>query len=161
VIPITVYSYSSLEPYSETYLLGLSAPAGAILGRSVGTGFLLGDNETTSAELLYAGGAGVVAGAGTQTAYDVVVLAKPSLTPITFQYTTSDGSAIAGTDYTAVSGTATIPAGSTQVTPPIAVPILPDTSPGPAKNFTITISGVTGPAAVQLATGTFTIFNIN
>lgn len=52
-----------------------------------------------------------------------------------------------------------ISAGGTQFT--IPVPIRPCTSPGPTKTFSITISSVTGPATIQLATGAGTIFNIS
>jgi Calx-beta domain len=154
-----IYSYSELEPYTESYYLQLTGPIGAVLGRSTGEGTLLGDNEKTLAPLLYAGGAGVVCGAATQTAYAVVILSSPQASAVGFQYGTTDGSAIAGTDYTATSGSASIPAGGTQFT--IAVPILPCTSSGPTKTFSISISLPTGPATIQLATGTGTVFNIN
>jgi hypothetical protein len=153
-----IYSYSELEPYTESYYLQLTGPVGAVLGRTTGEGTLLGDNETTVAPLLYVGGAGVVCGAGTQTAYAVVILSSPQSGAVGFQYATSDGSAVAGTDYTATSGSASIPAGGTQFA--IAVPILPCTSSGPNKTFSITIYNATGPATIQLATGTGTIFNI-
>ncbi|MFZ2034868.1 MAG: Calx-beta domain-containing protein [Candidatus Dormiibacterota bacterium] len=153
-----IYSYPELEPYTESYYLQLTGPVGAILGRSTGEGTLLGDNEKTSAPLLYAGGAAVVCGAGTQTAYAVVILSSPQSSAVGFHYMTSDGSAFAGTDYTATSGSASIPAGGTQFT--IPVPILPCTTPGPTKTFSITISSPTGPATIQLATGTGTVLNI-
>jgi hypothetical protein len=159
VIPITVYSYSSLEPYNETYLVQITAPTGAVLGRSIGTGELLGDDETTLAEYLYMGGSGVVVGSGTQTARVVVVLSSPAGADVSFQYATSDGSAMAGVDYTAESGTTTITAGSTQAT--ILIPILPDASPGPTRIFTIGMSNVAGPAAIRLATGLVSIMNIS
>jgi hypothetical protein len=154
-----VFSYAAIEPYVESYHLELTNPVGAILGRSTGEGVLLADNETTLAPLLYAGGAGVVCGSGPQTAYATVILSTPQTAAVGFQYTTSDGSAIASADYTATSGTASIPIGGTQFN--IPVPILPCTTAAPTKTFTITISDVTGPASIQLATGTGTIFNIN
>jgi hypothetical protein len=155
VIPITVYSYSSLEPYNETYLVQIQTPVGAVLGRSIGTGLLQGDDETTLAELLYMGGGAVVAGSGTQTARVVVVLSSPAGSDVGFSYATSDGSAVAGTDYNAVSSSATIPVGSTQAT--LLIPILPDTTPGSPKSFSVTMSSVTGPASIRLATGTVSI----
>jgi Calx-beta domain len=154
-----IYSYSELEPYTESYYLQLAVPVGAVLGRSTGQGVLLADNETTTAPLLYAGGAGVVCGAGTQTAYAVVILSAPQTGAVGFQYATIDGTALAGIDYAATSGSGSIPAGGTQFT--IPVPILPCAAAGPTKTFSITISSATGPASIQLATGTGTIFNIN
>jgi subtilisin family serine protease len=50
-----------------------------------------------------------------------VVLTEPSATDVTFQYATANGAAVAGTDYTAKSGTATIPAGQTEAIIPVAV----------------------------------------
>jgi Calx-beta domain-containing protein len=154
-----IYSYPELEPYNESYYLQLLSPVGAILGRTTGTGLLLGDNEKTLAPLLYTGGAGVVCGAGTQFVHAVVLLSAPQSSAVGFQYTTSDGTAFAGTDYTATSGSTSIPAGGTQFT--VTVPVLPCVSPGSTKAFSITISNVTGPATIQLATGTGTIFNNN
>ena len=107
-----IYSYPELEPYVESYYLELTNPVGAILGRTTGSGILLGDNETTLAPLLYAGGAGVVCGMATQTAYVMVILSAPQSAAVGFQYATSDGSAVAGTDYTATSGTVSIPPGA-------------------------------------------------
>jgi hypothetical protein len=158
-----IYSYPELEPYTESYYLQILAPAGAILGRSIGEGVLLGDNEKTLAPLMYVGGAGVVCGAGAQAVHAVVILSTPQSSAVGFQYATSDlmptPSAVAGIDYTATSGSATIPAGGTQFT--ISVPILPCTTSGPTKTFSINISNVTGPATIQLSPGTGTIFNIN
>jgi hypothetical protein len=155
-----IYSYPELEPYNESYYLQLLTPgAGVILGRSTGLGLLLGDNEKTLAPLLYTGGAGVVCGAGAQAAYVQVILSAPQSGAVGFHYATSDGTALAGTDYTATSGSASIPAGGTQFT--INVPVLPCVSSGPTKAFSITISNVTGSATIQLATGTGTIFNNN
>lgn len=148
-MPITAHPYLGIS--------GGASPRGT--GRRFCEGTLLGDNEKTLAPLLYAGGAGVVCGAGTQTAYVVVILSSPQASAVGFQYGTSDGSALAGTDHTATSGSASIPAGGTQFT--IAVPILPCTSSGPTKTFSISISNATGPATIQLATGTGTVFNIN
>lgn len=48
----------------------------------------------------------------------------PSAQPITFDYGTADGTATAGQDYTATTGSATIPAGQTSTT--ISIPITPD-----------------------------------
>jgi hypothetical protein len=76
-IKLIIYSYPELEPYLQTYYLQFIAPVGAVLGRSTCEGFLLADNEATLAPLLYAGGAGVVYGTGTQTAYAVVILSAP------------------------------------------------------------------------------------
>jgi len=53
-----------------------------------------------------------------------VTLSNPATSDVTFDYATQDDTAIAGEDYTAVSGTATIAAGDTEVT--ITVPVIDD-----------------------------------
>ena len=52
----------------------------------------------------------------------VVNLSKASGSDVTINYTTSDGSALAGSDYTTTSGTLTIAAGQTSGT--IVVPVI-------------------------------------
>jgi hypothetical protein len=70
-------------------------------------------------------------------------------------FATADGTAVAGTDYTATSGTLTIPAGSTTGTIPVT--ILAKSTAGPTKTFTVTLSSpVNGTIATGTATGTIT-----
>jgi chitinase len=71
-------------------------------------------------------------------------------------YATADGTAAAGTDYTAVSGTLTFASGDTEQT--ISVPILGDTDVELAETFTVILSD---PANADLgqATATGTIEN--
>jgi hypothetical protein len=159
VIPVIYYSYSASEPYPETMFVQLLNPSGAILGRSLGNGTIIQDNETSTAETLYVGDAGVVRGdAGTQLAEFTVTLALPSTSVVTLHYATANGTALSGTDYTAVSGTASIAVGITSAH--IQVPILPSTSGGPTLAFTMTISASSGPI-IGRATGTGSILNWN
>ena len=83
-----------------------------------------------------------------------VTLSKASTTPVSVQYGTADGTARAGSDYTATSGTLTIPAGSTSGT--IAVPVLPDTYARPNIAFSLNLSSPNG-ATLSTATATATI----
>ena len=159
LIKVVYYSYSATEAYPETMFIQLLNPTGAVLGRSFGDGTIIQDDETTTAEILYEGDAGVVRGdSGTQFAEFTVTLALPSSSVVTVHYATTDGTAVSGTDYTAESGTATIPVGITSAH--IQVPILPDSSAGPTLTFTITISSSSGPL-IERATGTGTIYNWN
>jgi Calx-beta domain len=159
MIKVVFYSYVATEAYPETMFIQLLNPSGAVLGRSFGDGTIIQDDETTTAEILYEGDAGVVRGdSGTQFAEFTVTLALPSSSAVTFHYATADGTAVAGTDYTAESGTATIPVGITSAH--IQVPILPDATTGPTLTFTITISASSAPL-IERATGTGTIYNWN
>ncbi|WP_188315946.1 Calx-beta domain-containing protein [Chitinophaga agrisoli] len=65
---------------------------------------------------------------------------KTTSVPITVNYTTS-GTATSGTDYTALSGSVSIPAGSTSAT--VAVPVLDDDLIEGDEKVIMTISGVT------------------
>jgi hypothetical protein len=61
---------------------------------------------------------------------------------VAVQYATADDSAIAGTDYTAVSGSVLIPAGSTSGT--INVPVLGKTGAQPTRDFKLNLSNPVG-----------------
>lgn len=60
--------------------------------------------------------------------------------PVGFDYATADGTATAGVDYTAVSGSKTIAAGSTSTT--IDVPVLGDTDVEGDEAFTLRLSNI-------------------
>jgi hypothetical protein len=153
-VNVKVYSYSANESYDETFFVQLALPQGAILGRSLGTGTIIGDDETTLAEILYVGDTSVVRGtSGNQFAEFTVTLSSPSGSTVTFDYVTTDGTAVAGTDYIAQSGTATISPGLTSLH--IQVPIMPSTTAG-SPYFTVTISNPSG-AAIERSTGTGTV----
>lgn len=75
---------------------------------------------------------------------------------VTIQYATADGTATAGSDYVAASGTATIPEGATSTT--VAITINGDTDAEPNETFFVDITGVTG-ALVSDGQGLGTIQN--
>lgn len=88
------------------------------------------------------------------TAFVTVSLSGASFENISFSYSTSDGSAKAGSDYLTKSGTATIPAGQTSVD--LEVTIVRDQYYEVDENFFVTISNVQN-ATVSNATGTITM----
>ena len=65
---------------------------------------------------------------------------------VTVQFATGNGTATAGQDYTATTGTLTFGAGETTKT--FTVPILADQIDEPNETFTVTLSNVTGGAAL-------------
>jgi len=75
---------------------------------------------------------------------------------VAVNYATSDGTALAGTDYSATTGTL-LWSGSDTTAKSFAVPVT--TTPGFAgtKSFNLTLSGATGGAVLGAATGTVTI----
>jgi hypothetical protein len=117
---------------------------------------ITGDTPAASKPGLSVLGAVVDNSAGT---IDVpVLLGGPSgsstSVAVTVPYTTHDGSAVAGTDYTSTSGTLTFPPGETAQN--ITVPILARTGSAPARSFTVTLGTPTN-ATVAQRTGVVTI----
>jgi Tol biopolymer transport system component len=76
--------------------------------------------------------------------------------PITVQYTTADGSAMAALDYAGVAGTLNFPEGSFAQT--ITIPILDDQDHEGTEQFSITLSNPTGEVDLgNISTATLTI----
>jgi hypothetical protein len=94
-------------------------------------------------------------GESTNATFDVT-LSAVSVQTVTVNYATRDGTAIAGTDYRATSGTLTFTANQTHQT--VAVPVLGDTKIEADKTFTVTLSGAEG-SPISRAQGTALIRN--
>ena len=86
----------------------------------------------------------------------IVTLSVPSSTPVTVEYATADGTATAGSDYTATSGTFTFP--PTQTRGAITVNVLGDAVREPDETFTVNLSNASG-ADIRNGQGTGTIVN--
>jgi cellulase/cellobiase CelA1/aryl-phospho-beta-D-glucosidase BglC (GH1 family) len=118
------------------------------------TGGILQDDWTTvnQTKLSYiqASMASLLANNG-QTATFTVTLSAASTQTVTVAWTTLNGTALAGADFTAASGTLTFAAGETSKT--IAISLLPNASPSETKAFTVQLSN---PTASTLATDTAT-----
>jgi hypothetical protein len=80
-------------------------------------------------------------GPGSQVSF-VVTLSQASASPVTVNYATANGTAVAGSDFTALSGTVTFAAGETSKT--IIVPIIDDTVGEGTETFAMTLTGVAG-----------------
>jgi hypothetical protein len=76
---------------------------------------------------------------GSKTALFTVCLDSPAKTPYSVAYQTVDGTALAGTDYVAESGTLAFGLGVDKRT--VSVPILGDITPESNKTFTVALSG--------------------
>ena len=88
---------------------------------------------------------------GSVSAAFTVRLFPPGGAPVTVDYASADGTASAGSDYTAVAGTLTFAAGETVGT--IPVPVLADGALEGPETFTVILSGAAG-AAIARSTGT-------
>jgi probable HAF family extracellular repeat protein len=122
------------EP-NETFVVNLSSPTNAVIANGQGVGTIRDDEPTIS----IANAAPVTEGnVGTRSASFTVTLSAAYDVPITVNYVTADGTAIAGSDYQAASGTLTIPAGQTTGT--ITVLVNGDRLPEPNEAFLVNLS---------------------
>ena len=85
-----------------------------------------------------------------------VTLSRPPSSTVTVDYATSDGTATAGSDYTAASGTLTFAAGETEKT--VSVPVLDDAHDEGSETLTLALSNASG-AYLEDGTATGTINN--
>ncbi|MCW2498228.1 Calx-beta domain-containing protein, partial [Jatrophihabitans sp.] len=140
----------------ETFTLTLTAPTGATLGTATAVGTISNDD---AAPVVTVGNATATqsAAAGSTATFPVTVSGATSL-PLSVNYATSDGTALAGTDYTATSGTLTLPAGTTSGS--ITVPVLAKATYSANEVFNL---AVTAPVDATIATpsATATITNSN
>ena len=121
------------EP-NETFVVNLSAPANASIADGKGVGTIVDDeprigiSDVTRTE----------GSTGTTLFAFTVSLSAACDAPVTVNFATADGSATAGSDYQATSGTLTIPAGQTTGT--ITVLVNGDRLAEPNEAFTINLS---------------------
>jgi hypothetical protein len=138
----------------EAFTLNLSAPSNATIAQAAATG-LIGNDDAPPA--LGIGDVTINEGnSGTVTATLTVTLAPVSGLPVTVNYLTADGTATAGSDYTAASGTLTFAPGVTSQT--VVTSITPDTADEPNETINVNLSGAVN-ATVQDAQGVITLTN--
>jgi hypothetical protein len=134
-------------------------PSGTVAISDISNGlFLLRDN--TAALASSAGQIGFIGSAGTvaESAGSAVVRLQRSggyMGAVSIQYTTSDGTATAGGDYTATTGTLTWPAGDAGERS-FTVPITNDTQTEGDESVVVTLSNPDGGASIE-GSPTFTI----
>ncbi len=142
--------------FMNFYLTLSSNSVNSSIGRAITQVDVTGDAAAASTPGLSAGNAIVDARAGSVQV--PVVLGGPSGlaqgVPVTVKYSTHDGSAKAGTDYSALSGTLTFPPGQTAQT--ITVPILNRAGAAAARSFAVTLAAPSN-ATVADGTGIVTI----
>jgi Calx-beta domain/Fibronectin type III domain len=137
-IPVTTLTAGAALNFTMT----ISAPTGATLGTpTTGT--------ATMNPVLNIGN--VTVAAGTPAAF-VVTLGSAESQNVTFSYATADGTAVNGTNYTGISGSATILAGATTLT----LPNVTTNSSAGGIYFTMTLSSIVN-ATSGTTTGTATL----
>ena len=136
----------------EQFTLNLSAPVNAVIGDGVGVATIVNDDVDTAPSTPPAvsiADLAVAEGDGEHSHFMfTVTLDKASDETVTVQYSTSDGTAIAGVDYTATTGTVTFAPGVT--TQLVHVDVIGDAAAESNETFTVTLSS---PVGATLADG--------
>jgi hypothetical protein len=132
-ISIPIVSDLVDEP-DETVNLTLTSPTGAKLGTPASAVLTITDNDRAGTIQFGAPVFSVSEGDGTAT---ITVTRTGGSAAATVSFATSDGSAAAGSDYTAVSTTVSFAAGDTSKT--VVVPIVNDGVAEPAKYLNLTL----------------------
>jgi hypothetical protein len=153
----------TVTPDSGYAIDSVSGCGGSLGGAIYTTGAISADCTVTASfaaalPTVSVADASVVEGdSGTTDLTFTVSLSEQANGDVNVDYATSDGSATAGGDYTAVGGTLTIPAASTSAD--ITVTVSGDTDFEPNETLTLTLSNVSANAALGAATATGTIIN--
>jgi len=140
---------STLAEAIENFYLKLSNPVNALLSKEFGLGTIVDNDATASTAFkakLTVANISVDEKAGTATF--VMVLDRAPTDSFNVNYATSNGTATAGSDYTAVSGTMTFGEGETVKN--ITVSISDDLIKDPGEVFYLNLSGISGAAASQV-----------
>lgn len=144
----------AIEP-NETFFVNLSNPTNATLADGQAVGTINNDDQAGEFRFSYPYGEYRVnesSGSATIT----VSRSSGSSGTVTVQYATSDGTATAGADYTAASGTLTFAEGVTQQS--FTVPIIDDADLENSETIQLTLSNPTGGAVLgYFPTTTLTI----
>ena len=154
-LPITVKVNGDRKTETnETFSVVLSTPVNATIAGSTGVVTIVNDDGLPklwiSSERVQEGNT------GTRPMTFSVRLQKKASSAVSVDYTTVDGTAIAGSDFTAISGRLTFAAGETEKT--ITVSILGDLLYEPDEAFSVRLSNPAG-AKIQDGTGCGTIDN--
>jgi uncharacterized repeat protein (TIGR01451 family) len=143
----------SIDESDETFTVTLTNPSNTTIADSSGTETIIDDDTTTVPPVtptLSIGDATVnpEGNSGTTNATFTVTLSSASLSVVTVNYATSNGTATAPGDYTAASGTLTFSPGDTSKT--VTVAVVGDTVPEPDETFTV---GLSTPSGATIADG--------
>jgi hypothetical protein len=123
----------AIQERSEPFTFRLSAPTGGVLGTGATYGTIIDDDWPPTISVV-----GCDADESDPSCRFRVHLNLLNGAPVTVQYATASGSATAGEDFQAVSGTLTFPPGSFEAF--VDVPILQDTLDEPTEVYTFQLS---------------------
>ena len=149
---VNVTGDTTIEPH-ETFVVNLSGAVGATIADGQGVGTITNDD---SPALRINNVSKVEGNSGSSALTFTVNLTPASAGTVTVNYATANGSATAGSDYTATSGALTFSPGQTSKT--ISVLVRGDTSIEPNEGFVVNLSSASG-ATIADGQGVGTITN--
>jgi hypothetical protein len=151
-VTVQVRGDTTIEP-NETYFVNLSNPTNATIGNGQGTGTIVNDDASFQ---FSAANFTVTEGAANATI--TVTMNGGLANTATVDFATSDGTALAGSDYTATTGTLSFAPGDTSKT--FKVPILNNATCEPIETLNLSLSNPTGGALLGTpVAATLTIFD--
>jgi hypothetical protein len=153
-IDVSVNGDTTVEA-DETVIVTLSNPSpNTAIASGTGVGTIIDDDGPATLAIL--GDATHEGCEGPTTLQFTVQLSHPTNTAVTVNYQTSDGTAQAGSDYQAASGTLTFAPGQTERT--IDVTVNGDTAAESDETLTVTLTNSSG-ATISVPSATGTILN--
>jgi hypothetical protein len=143
----------TLEEADETIVLALSGPSAGLAVGSPATLTITIEDDDEGGIVQFPGPVQVF-GEGAGSAAVIVTRGSGAASGVTVQFATSNGSALAGSDYTATSGTLTFAADETSKL--IDVPLVDDSVQESAETFVVTLTNPGGGATL----GTFAVAQV-
>ena len=140
---------------TETFTVVLTSASGATLGNTTATGTIEDDDNAIRLSVGPTQRAEGQIGESTALSFRAT-LDRASTAPVSAAFATRNGTAVAGSDYTAASGRITFAPGITEQT--ISVTLLPDETVEPDETLQLALSDATG-AVLELAAADGTIVN--
>ena len=142
----------TLDEANETVIVTLSSPGNASLGSDQVHTYTITDNDDPPSLAITSTNLAIdnvtTSDESAADATFTITLSTASGLAVTFDYESSNGTATAGADYTAISGSVTIAAGSTTGT--IAVPVLADSLDEANETVIVTLSNAVAQALLMM-----------
>ncbi|MEY2518221.1 MAG: large repetitive protein, partial [bacterium] len=157
-ITLTVLGDDVAEP-DETFVVTLSSPSGLVLGSPSSSTVTISNDDVAGARSVSIADTSVTEGnSASKTVTLTLTLSAPAVGGETVAWATSNGTAAAGSDYTAASGFVTFAAGATTAT--FSVTVIGDSVVEPNETFVVTLSSPTGGLTLgSPSSATVTILN--
>jgi chitinase len=155
-VSVTVLGDAAVEA-DETFTVTLSAPSGASLGAAKTSTVTITNDDLPVVSISPVSASVAEGNSGSKAVTFTVSLSQAAGSTVTVRYATANGSATAGQDYTAASGTLTFTAG--QTSKQVSVTVLGDRTIEADETLTLTLSAPAGAVLGAGKTATITITN--